>query len=169
MGGYTPWPFIPNISQSLFLFTLWLILARQESDRWLDAALIGIAIGITFLGHPVPAIVLTVIVMAVAFGVRGLRFQTIIWLAIVAVVQLAVMSPYLAPIALHYPVGIVNAASGAWPDPLMQPRFAAIARAALVNMPGLLAWVCSCTAGVFGLRAVQPSRWERGSSFARLS
>jgi hypothetical protein len=101
-GGYTPWPLTPLITESLFFLTLWLILARQNSDRWLDAALIGAAIGVTFLAHPVPAIILTFIVTALAFGVRSFKVKTISWLALVAVVQLAVMSPYLAPIALHY-------------------------------------------------------------------
>jgi len=67
-GGYTPWPFIPNISETLFFLTLCLILRRQDSRRWLDAAFVGAAIGVTFLAHPVPAVILTVVVTAVAFG-----------------------------------------------------------------------------------------------------
>lgn len=159
-GGYTPWPFIPNMSQSLFFLTLWLILARQGSRRWLDAAFVGAAIGVTFLAHPVPAIILTLVVTAVAFGVRGLQVQTVLWLAVVAVVQLAVMSPYLAPIALHYPGGIVHSEPGAWLDQLMMPHFGAMARTALLNLPGVLALVGT----VFLYR--RGIRLERGAAFA---
>jgi hypothetical protein len=159
-GGYTPWPLTPNISQSLFFLTLWLILARQGSRRWLDAAFVGGAIGVTFLAHPVPAIILTLVVAAVAFGVRGLHVQTVAWLAVVAVVQLAVMSPYLAPIALHYPGGIVHTKPSFWLDPLMAPYLGAMARAALLNMPGVLALIGT----VFLYR--RGIRLERGSAFA---
>jgi hypothetical protein len=138
-GGYTPWPLTPLITESLFFLTLWLILARQNSDRWLDAALIGAAIGVTFLAHPVPAIILTFIVTALAFGVRGFKVKTISWLAFVAVVQLAVMSPYLAPIALHYPRGVVHSKPGSWTDSMMSPYVGLMARTALLNAPGVLA------------------------------
>ncbi len=140
-GGYTPWPFTPSISQTFFLLTLWLIIAREGSRLWLDAALIGAAVGVTFLAHPVPGIILTLVVTAVAFGLRGLRVETVSWLAVVAVVQLAVMSPYLAPIALHYPSGIVHLKPSLYLSRLMEPRFGAIARTALLNMPGMLALV----------------------------
>ena len=142
-NGYTPWPSIPNMSQSLFFLTLWLILARQGSHCWLDAALVGAAIGTTFLAHPIPAIILTFVVTAVAFGVRGLQVQTVSWLAVVAVVELALMSPYLAPIALHYPGGIVHSKPGFWLDPLMVPHFGAMARTALLSLPGALALVAT--------------------------
>jgi hypothetical protein len=159
-GGYTPWPFTPNISQSLFFLALWLILARQDSPRWLDAALVGAAIGITFLAHPVPAVILTAVVTAVAFGVRGMQVQTVSWLAVVAVVQLAVMSPYLAPIALHYPGGIVNSKPGFWLDQLMDPHFGAMTRAALLNVPGVLALVGTVLLHRRGIRL------GRGATFA---
>jgi hypothetical protein len=159
-GGYTPWPFIPNISQSLFFLTLWLILARQSNRRWLDAAFVGDAIGVTFLAHPVPAIILTLVVTAVAFGAHGMRVQTVWWLAVVAVVQLAVMSPYLAPIALHYPGGIVNSKPGLWLDSLMVTQLGAMARTILLNLPGVLALV---GAGFLYRRGI---RLERGASFA---
>jgi hypothetical protein len=159
-GGYTPWPFIPVISQSLFFLTLWLILARQSSRRWLDAAFIGAAIGATFLAHPVPAIILTLVVTAVAFGVRGFQVQTVSWLAVVAVVQFAVMSPYLVPIAMHYPGGIVHSNPGFWLDQLMVPHFGAMARTALLNLPGVLALVGT----VFLYR--RGIRLQRGAAFA---
>ena len=159
-GGYTPWPFIPNISQSIFFLTLWLILARRASRRWLDAVFIGAAIGCTFLAHPVPAIILTFVVTAVVFGVRGLQIRTIWWLAVVAVMQLAVMSPYLAPIAVHYPAGILHPKPGLWLDPLMMAHFGAMARTALLNLPGLLA----LSLAAFLYR--RGTRLDRGAAFA---
>ncbi len=138
-GGYTPWPFIPNISQSLFFLTLSLILSFQGSRHWPEAACVGAAIGVTFLAHPVPAIILTSVATAVAFATCGLKLRTIRWLAVVAVVQLAVMSPYLAPIVLNYPGGIVHHRPGLWLDPLMTRDLGSIALIAVLNAPGVLA------------------------------
>ena len=157
-GGYTPWPFTPNISQSLFFLTLWLILARQGSRRWLDAVIVGAAIGVTFLAHPVPAIILSLVVAAVAFGVRGLQVQTVAWLAVVAVVQLAVMSPYLAPIALHYPGGIVHSKPGFWRD----PNLGAMTRVAILNAPGMLALVGALFLYRRGIRLARDATFALG-------
>lgn len=159
-GGYTPWPFTPNISQSLFFLTLCLILRRQDNRRWLDAAFVGAAIGVTFLAHPVPAVILTVIVTTVAFGVRGLQVQTLLWLAVAAVVQIAVMSPYLVPITIHYPGGIVHSEPGGYLDRLMVPHFDAMMHVALLNLPGALA-----LAGIIFLY-YRGIRLPRGAAFA---
>lgn len=159
-GGYTPWPLVPNMSQFLFFLTLWLILSCQDSRRWLDAAFIGAAIGVTFLAHPVPAIILTVVVTAVAFAIRGFNLRTIRWLAVVAVVQLAVMSPYLAPIALHYPGGIVHSEPAQWLDPLMTLNLRSIAITTLLNAPGVLALVGAMFLYRRGIRL------ERGATIA---
>jgi hypothetical protein len=86
-GGYTPWPFIPNMSQTLFFLTLWFISSGRESRHLATAALVGAAIGVTFLAHPVPGTILTLVVIPVTFAARGLRVETVLWLAVVAVIQ----------------------------------------------------------------------------------
>lgn len=162
-GGYTPWPFTPTIGQALFLATLWLILAQQRSDRWLGAALTGAAIGLTFLAHPIPAIILTLIVTTVILGVRGLRIRSIGWLAVVAISQLAVMSLYLGPIVFRYPAGVLHSQPGLWSDLWMLPEPGRIARVLIFNVPGLLALL-----GV-GILYRKGIRLERGAAIALVS
>src|SRR5580658_8951709 len=50
-GGYTPWLLTPLLTQAAFLAAAWVIHDRVGRASWLDAVLIGLAIGITFLGH----------------------------------------------------------------------------------------------------------------------
>ncbi len=52
---YSPWLFAPNFSLSLFFITLALCLSLRRTG-WRGRILIGIAWGITFIGHTAPAI-----------------------------------------------------------------------------------------------------------------
>jgi hypothetical protein len=78
-GGYTPWPLTPSISQTFFFVGVWMILARGTPGlawkKLLNAVIIGALIGITLLAHLVPAVILTAIVTAVAFGADGFAFE----------------------------------------------------------------------------------------------
>jgi hypothetical protein len=71
-------------------------------------------------------------------------------------VQLAVMSPYLAPIALHYPGGIVHLEPGF----LRDPDLGAKTRVAILNAPGVLALVGALFLYRCGIRLA------RGATFA---
>ena len=137
-GGYTPWPAVPVSAQAFFFATVWLIHARVEAARWRDAAAIGAAIGATFLAHVIPAVVLTGIVAAAAFAAQGARPRTAGWLAVVAAVQLAVMSPYLLPILLHYPDGTVHTGYQ-WVHGLFTLGPGNLVRLAILNAPGAAA------------------------------
>ena len=88
MGGYSPWLFAPGFAQAFFFLAILLIHARVAGGRLRDAALIGGAIGLAFLAHIVPAVVLVVVVTATAFAVQGLRPRTVVWLSVVAAAQL---------------------------------------------------------------------------------
>ena len=87
-GGYTPWPFIPSISQALFFASVWIILKigipGVTWKKLLSAVMIGALIGLALLAHLIPAVILTAIVTSVAFGTGGFRARTLIWLAVVA-------------------------------------------------------------------------------------
>ena len=136
-GGYTPWPFAPSIAQAVFFGAAWLIHARVASARWRDAVLIGVAIGLSFLAHAVPAVVLTAVVTAAGFAAQGLRLRTVAWLAAVAAAQLAVMMLLLGPILLHYPDGMIHFGVALHSDWLMEKP---LHRWVLVmNTPGLAA------------------------------
>lgn len=135
-GGYTPWPSGPILATAIFFGTVWLIRARVEAARWQDAALTGACIGLAFLAHVVPAVVLTAIVTVAAFVAQGLRARTLLWLAVVAAVQLAVMSPYLLPVLLAYPGGTIHS-SYEWVDSLFEPVLRSMAKVIVVNAPGV--------------------------------
>jgi hypothetical protein len=58
VASYSPWLFAPHITQAFFYFSLWLLLRafeRRSYARWSAA---GLALGVTFLGHAAPALVL---------------------------------------------------------------------------------------------------------------
>jgi hypothetical protein len=145
-GGYTPWPLTPSISQALFFASVWIILKRcipgVTWKKLLSAVMIGALIGLTLLAHLVPAVILTAIVTSVAFGTDGFRVRTFIWLAAVAVAELATAAPYLAPILINYPAGLVNTGPGDWVDGLMSPSRSAIARMFVLNVPGIASFAC---------------------------
>ncbi|MBD0272051.1 MAG: hypothetical protein ICV73_08980, partial [Acetobacteraceae bacterium] len=137
-GGYTPWPAVPVSAQAFFFAAVWLIHARTASARWLDAALIGAAIGVTFLAHIIPAVVLAGIAAAAAVAAQGARLRTAGWLAVVAAAQLAVITPYLLPILVHYPDGTVHTGYQ-WVHGLFTLSPVALAKLAILNAPGVAA------------------------------
>lgn len=160
--GHTPWPAVPASAQAFFFATVWLIHARAGAARWRDAALVGAAIGLTFLAHVIPAVLLTGIVAAAACVAQGVRPRTVGWLAVAAVAQFAVMSPYLVPILLHYPDGMVHTGYQ-WVHDLFAPSPKALAKLAVLNAPGvaaaLLAWRLRGRAGMGRLTAAILAAW----------
>ena len=148
-AAYTPWPLVPDFALSLFFLGVALIHRHGASTRLGDAAGIGTLLGITFLAHTVPAMLLSAIVTVNAFALHGVRPRTVLWLAIVAVVELAWGLVFLLPLYLHYHLHIANPVPGAWLDDLMEPR--QIFRLAALNVPGVLALI-----GAFLLRHRAP-------------
>jgi hypothetical protein len=145
-GGYTPWPFTGSIGQALFFASVWIILGRgipgMTWKKLLSAVMIGALIGLALLAHLVPAVILTAIVISVAFGTGGFRARTLIWLAVVAVAELATAAPYLAPILINYPTGVVNRPNVDWVDSLMFLSRSAAGKIILLNLPGISAFAC---------------------------
>lgn len=137
-GGYTPWPAVPTLAQAMFFAAVWLIHARVGLARWRDAAVLGAAIGLTFLAHVVPAVILTGIVTAAAFVAQGFHPRTVLWLATVAAAQLAVMAPYMLPVLVNYPGGTVHT-SYEWVHNLFKPMIQSLAKLLALNAPGLAA------------------------------
>jgi hypothetical protein len=156
-GGYTPWPYIPSISQAFFFASVWIILVRgipgMTWKKLLSAVMIGVMIGLALLAHLIPAVILTGIVISVAFGTGGFRTGTLIWLAVVGVAELATAAPYLAPILINYPTGVVNTPNVDWVDPLMFLSPFAVGKIILLNLPGIaaFAWLL-----LLGRRLVPP-------------
>jgi len=138
-AGYTPQPLTPNLTLPLFFLGIMLIHARGSSIRILDAAVIGNVLGIVFLAHTVPALLLSAVVTTTAFSQSGIRLRTLLWLAIVGLVELAWGMLLLGPLFFHYGLHIANPAPGAWMAALMQPRYGSWLRLVAFNLPGVLA------------------------------
>jgi hypothetical protein len=103
-------------------------------------------LGLVFLAHTVPALLLSGIVTTVAITRMGLCARAIIWLACVAVLELAVGAPFLAPLIVEYKLRIVNLVPGAWVHPLL--RMPPIRKWVIaINLPAIFA-----LATIIGLR-----------------
>lgn len=136
-AAYHPWSSVPLLALGGFFFSVWLIHARIRSERLSDAMLIGSAIGLTFLAHTVPALILAAIVPVAVLTVREFNLRTLGWTAVVAVTALMWSLPLLLPLLVSYRLHILNPNPGAMVDPLFAhwPP----SRAMLVTLlPGLL-------------------------------
>jgi hypothetical protein len=138
-ASYTPWPFTPNLALPCFFASLWLIYARAGARRIGDAIVVGGALGLTFLAHIIPALLLSAIVTAVTLSETGIRPRAFLHLAIVAVTELAVALLFLGPLVLHYRLRILNPDPGMWTDSLMGIGAKSILIVAALNFPGALA------------------------------
>jgi hypothetical protein len=156
-GGYTPWLLTPLLTQAAFLGTAWVIRTRVERAAWLDAVLIGLAIGVTFLGHVVPALLLTGMLIAAVWVVHGVHWRIVLWLALAGTTQLLAMAPALLPLQIAYPRGIVSTAPGMWVAEPLAPGWASFGGFVLLNAPCvagfLMGWrlrapIARCTAAM---------------------
>jgi hypothetical protein len=140
-ASYTPWHSVPAFTQALFFCSVWLISARVQHGRFIDALTIGSAIGLVFLAHTVPALILAAITAAAAVTTRGFRVATIVWLVVVAVVTTLWALPFVLPLVTTYHMKIVNA-SGSFIDPMFDPGHIPT-RVVVSCLPGLgaLAWL----------------------------
>jgi hypothetical protein len=136
-GGYTPWPLASNLAALLFFVGVWMIHRHGALRRWRDAALIGAVLGLSFLAHMVPALLLSAIVTAVALREGGLHPRTLTWLALVAAVEVTLSLPFLLPLWLRYGLRVANSVPVAWTDWTMLLPF--LTWVAQVSAPGVLA------------------------------
>lgn len=138
-ASYTFQPLTPNLTLPLFFLGIALIHARGTSTRMRDAVAIGSVLGIVFLSHTVAAVLLSAAVTTIAFDKNGFRPRTLLWLAVVALVELAWGLPLLAPLFTHYRLHIANPVPGRWMAALMLPSYGSLLRMIAFNTPGVLA------------------------------
>jgi hypothetical protein len=115
VGGYSPWPYASSFGIALFCFGLCVIL-RSKLLRWRDAVVVGGLCGAALLAHPMPALILSACAAAAAVSIAGLRTLTIVWLAIIAAVEIAVSMVLFLPLILQYGMHIQNTGPGSWID-----------------------------------------------------
>lgn len=134
-AGYTPWTFTPALAWPLFFLGTAAIHRLTPALRVGGAITSGCIVGIVFLAHTVPAILLAGMVAALAFAQAGRRSRALVWLCGTAGVALVWSLPFLGPLLFDYHLHIVNRVPGAWVHPL----FAEPGRMALLSLPALLA------------------------------
>lgn len=128
---YSPWLFPGNFVQSLFyLGLLWLHRALSDG-RWRSWLLSGLLLGLCFLGHTAPALLLGMLVLlGSAFGLRaaarrdgarsGIRgMGRPLLLFLVAVV---VSLPYTWVLLVHYGASVQNHEPSSWIYPRLDLR-----------------------------------------------
>ncbi|MCK8788031.1 hypothetical protein M0638_27110 [Roseomonas sp. NAR14] len=135
--SYTALTLTPMLAWPMFFFGVRLIQGRAGSARLRDALLLGSWIGLAFLAHTVPAVLLACIVTTVAFATRGIAFRTLLWLSVAALAALAWSLLFLGPLLVSYRLHIVNTVPGEWLHTLMAVPIRKWLIAA--NLPGIAA------------------------------
>jgi hypothetical protein len=144
-ASYSPWHSVPALTQALFFCGVWLISARAQRARFSDALLIGSVIGIVFLAHTVPALILAAITAAAAVSTQGMRMRTGAWVGTAALIAVLWTLPFMLPLVTTYHLKILNAA-GAFTDDLFDPTRIP-KRIIAASLPGLgalalVGWNC---------------------------
>jgi dolichyl-phosphate-mannose-protein mannosyltransferase len=127
-ASYSPWLFTQNFVQGLFYLTVAAYFKALQSDRWSWHLVVGILLGVTFLGHTAPAIILGImIVIATLKRVLrqrerahvlplGLRHDLNALLVILGV-AFVISLPFTFSILGRYHLAIVNHATNNWKYP----------------------------------------------------
>jgi hypothetical protein len=148
---YSPWLFTANFTQAGFYLTLALYERALRRSRRRDFLPVGLALGLTFLGHTAPALILgSIILLHTAWTAlhsldRTLSspqlHESIVRLGIITGAALAVGAPYLRIILCHYRIDVLNPAPSSWIfSELEMENFLTFARANL-SLPNLVALV----------------------------
>ena len=126
-ASYSPWLFSQNFAQGIFYLGLvsYAKALRSTSWRWYGAT--GILLGLTFLGHTAPAVLLGIIIPVAALTnsiARGkdsrgswLGANEIRGLIIIFSTAFIVSLPFTFSILLHYHLRVVNSVPGNWVYP----------------------------------------------------
>lgn len=162
---YSPWLFTQNFVQSGFYFTLAVYKRALYAEKYRWYLAVGILLGITFLGHTAPALILGSII-----GIFTLQtiiqsrssvlsslfppYRMIINFGIVLILALIVSIPFLYSIVGHYHLKIKNWASSIWLYySLNLPNFWVIISDTLFSLSTSYCYLCWI--GRFNLTTVQ--------------
>jgi hypothetical protein len=155
--SYSPWLYSRNFVQAWFYLTLVVyIKARsRRTRRWYVAT--GVLLGVTFLGHSAPALLLIIIIGCVTLGdvIQSVRLRSREWFrpfidaGLIAVMALIIGSPLLYSIIIHYQFHILNSGPGSYtPDSLLLNNLGPFLTESFIGQPtfwiagiGLIAWL----------------------------
>jgi hypothetical protein len=114
---YSPWPFGAQLAQAPFFLGLAALVKAQARPQLRRFVLAGGLLGLTFLAHTAPALVLgavaaTVVAWGPLAGAR--RRQRFGWLAALLATAVVVASPFLWSIVVRYRLRVVNREPGGY-------------------------------------------------------
>jgi len=137
-AGYTPWTYTPALAWPLFFGSVAVVHHFTPALRIAGAIVVGCALGIVFLAHTVPAVVLSAMVAVLALSQPGRRFRGVAWLAVAGSIEAIWAAPFLGPLLLDYRLHIANPVPGAW----IHPLFGEPGRMLLLSLPALVSAAC---------------------------
>ncbi len=152
-ASYSPWLLAPHLSQALFYTTIfaWIVHLRRGSMRSALAA--GVLLGLTFLGHTAPAVLLGV-VMVITAGLSALRKLRAgdrasalahgYHLGVALLVAFVTSTPFTISILYRYHLHVVNPKPTEW----------VWEGAALENLPAILLGLISLKSAVMAVGLV---------------
>jgi hypothetical protein len=120
---YSPWTFSPNIAQGFFYLTLIAFGKAIESRQRRWYLIVGILLGVTFLGHTAPAVILGIIILVgltmnsptqSELRVPSILFGKVLPLLLILTVAFIVSLPFTFSILFHYHLRILNPVPGNW-------------------------------------------------------
>jgi hypothetical protein len=107
---YSPWLFVANFAQGFFFLTGLALLNADENPNIAPAVIAGALMGVTFLTHTAPALILA----ATSCIMFARRRRTLLAVGLTAFV---VASPFLVPLAAFYRFHVVHAQPVAYEYP----------------------------------------------------
>jgi hypothetical protein len=120
---YSPWIFSQNLAQGFFYLTLVAYCKAIGSNQWRWHLIVGILLGITFLGHTAPAVILGMImfvglmmnsVTRSQVDVRSVLSRKTLPLLLILVAAFIVSLPFTLSILFHYHLRILNPVPSNW-------------------------------------------------------
>jgi hypothetical protein len=118
---YSPWVFSQNLSQGFFYLTLVAYGKAIESQQWRWQFIVGILLGVTFLGHTAPAVILGIIIFVglMMNPVPQSRLRSALILKTLALLLILLVAfigslPFTISILFHYHLRILNPVPGNW-------------------------------------------------------
>ncbi|MDP7038740.1 MAG: hypothetical protein QGI45_06260 [Myxococcota bacterium] len=127
VASYSPWAFASNVTQSLFYLGLLFLIYFLEKPTWKKACGLGVLLGLTFLGHSAPAIlvgsILTIWLISVfkaqKSGADLLNpLEALGYYAVILSTAFILSTPYHISILWNYGLVIKNPQPTAWIDDL---------------------------------------------------
>lgn len=122
-AGYSPWLLAPHLSQALFYATLIAWIAHLRNASWRSAIIAGTCLGLTFLGHTAPAVLLGCIMLVTTTlaaqrefrnGDRALAAARARRLGLALTVAFIVSLPFTISILFRYHLHVVNPKPTEW-------------------------------------------------------